>query len=155
MVVAPVTQWPVLEARVPIPFKLGVAPLPKTPDGKIPLAGGTLMVLKGASEAQTKGAVAFWKFMMEPANIARYVQATYALPMRKNALPLLADFYKADPRRQVAASQLESAQRWISDSEATVWYDALEGALEKALKGGMDAKAALEEAQKKALSVEK
>lgn len=155
MVVAPMTQWPVLEARVPIPFKLGVAPLPKTPDGKIPLAGGTLMVLRGANEAQIKGAVAFWKFMMEPANVARYVQATYALPMRKNALPLLADFYKADPRRQVAASQLDNAQRWISDPEATVWYDALEQSLEKALKGGMDAKAALEEAQKKALSVEK
>jgi sn-glycerol 3-phosphate transport system substrate-binding protein len=155
MVIAPVTQWPVLEARVPIPFKLGVAALPKTPDGKVPLAGGTLMVLRGANEAQAKGAVAFWKFLMEPVSIARYVQATYALPMRKAAQPLLADFYKADPRRQVAPSQLDNAVRWISDPEATVWYDALEQALEKALKGGMDARAALEEAQKKALTVEK
>lgn len=92
---------------------------------------------------------------MEPANIARYVQATYALPMRKAALPLLGAFYKADPRRQVAISQLEYAVRWISDPEATVWYDALEQSLEKALKGGMDAKAALEEAQKKALNIER
>jgi len=155
MVVAPVTQWPILEARVPIPFKLGVAPMPRTSDGKVPLAGGTLMVLRGASEAQIRGAVAFWRFMMEPANIARYVQATYALPMRKAALPLLGAFYKADPRRQVAISQLEYAVRWISDPEATVWYDALEQSLEKALKGGMDAQAALEEAQKKALNIER
>ncbi len=155
MIIAPVTQWPVVEARTPIPFKLGVAPLPKTPDGKMALAGGTLMVLRGATEQQTKGAVAFWKFMMEPANIARYVQATYALPMRKSAQPLLSDFYKADPRRQIAFSQLENASRWISDPQATVWYDYLEQALEKVLKGGADPKAALEEAQNKAMSVEK
>lgn len=121
----------------------------------MPLAGGTLVVLKGAKDEQVKGAVAFWRFLMEPANIARWVKTTYYMPMRKSAQPLLEDFYKQDPRRRVAFSQVEDADVWIQDPEFTVWYSYLEDALERALKGGSSAKAALEEAQKKASSVER
>lgn len=155
MGIAPSTAWPLIEDRAPIPFKLGVSAIPKAPGGKVPLAGGTLVVLKGAKDEQIKGAVAFWRFLMEPANIARWVKATYYMPMRKSAQPLLEDFYKQDPRRRVAFSQVEDADVWIQDPEFTVWYSYLEDALERALKGGSSAKAALEEAQKKATSVER
>ncbi|RIH93250.1 ABC transporter substrate-binding protein [Meiothermus granaticius] len=155
MGIAPITIWPLIESRAPIPFKLGVAAVPLEPGGKVPLAGGTLVALKGTNEAQLKGIVALWKFMMEPANIAKWTKATYYLPMRRSAQPLLEDFYKADPRRRVAFGQAENADVWIQDPGFTVWYSYLEDALERALKGGADAKAVLEEAQRRALSVDK
>ncbi|GEM83090.1 extracellular solute-binding protein [Meiothermus hypogaeus] len=155
MGIAPVTVWPVLEKRTPIPFRLGVAPLPRTPDGKLPLAGGNLMVLRGASEAQARGVVALWRYWMEPANIAEWVRATYCLPLRRSAQPLLEDFYREDPRRRVAFGGLEQAQTWVQDPEVTLWYGFLEEALERVLKGNANPRQALEEAQRKALAVER
>lgn len=155
MGLAPITIWPLIEDRAPIPFRLGVAAVPLEQGGKVPLAGGALVVLKGASTEQVKGAVAFWRFLMEPKNIARWVKATYYLPMRRSAQPLLEDFYKEDPRRRVAFSQVKRASPWIRDPEVTVWYTFLEEALEKALKGNVPARQALEEAQRKAEAVER
>jgi sn-glycerol 3-phosphate transport system substrate-binding protein len=155
MGVAPITLWPLIESRAPIPFRLGVAAVPRSEGGKVPLAGGTLVVLRGASEQQVRGAVAFWRFLMEPANIARWVRATYYMPMRRAAQPLLEDFYREDPRRRVAFSQVEQADVWLQDPEFTVWYSFLEDALERALKGNANARQVLEEAQRRAVSVER
>lgn len=155
MGIAPITLWPLIENRTPIPFKLGVAAVPRVEGGKVPLAGGTLVVLRGASEQQARGAVAFWRFAMEPANIAKWVKATYYMPMRRAAQPLLEDFYKEDPRRRVAFSQVEHAAVWLQDPEFTIWYSFLEDALERALKGNANAKQVLEEAQRRANSVER
>lgn len=155
MGVAPITLWPLIENRAPIPFRLGVAAVPRTEGGKVPLAGGTLVVLRGASDQQARGAVAFWRFAMEPANIAKWVKATYYMPMRRAAQPLLEDFYKEDPRRRVAFSQVEHADVWLQDPEFTIWYSFLEDALERALKGNANARQVLEEAQRRASSVER
>lgn len=155
MGIAPVTVWPTLEKRTPIPFRLGVAPLPRTPDGRLPLAGGTLMVLRGASEVQARGAVALWRYWMEPNTLAEWVKATYCLPLRRSAQPLLEDFYREDPRRRVAFSGLEHAASWTQDPEMTLWYGFLEEALERVLKGNANPRQALEEAQRKALAVER
>ncbi len=155
MGIAPITLWPLIEDRATIPFKLGVAAMPKDLNGKVPLSGGTLLVLRGANEAQIRGIVAFWRFLMEPANIAKWVKTTYYMPMRRSAQPLLEDFYKQDPRRRVAFGQADDADVWIQDPEFTIWYSYLEDALERALKGNIGAKQALEEAQKRASSVER
>jgi sn-glycerol 3-phosphate transport system substrate-binding protein len=155
MGIAPVTVWPTLEKRSPIPFRLGVAPLPRTPDGRLPLAGGTLMVLRGSNEAQARGAVALWRYWMEPVNMADWVKATYCLPMRRSAQPLLEDFYREDPRRRVAFSGLEQAVSWVQDPEVTLWYGLLEEALERVLKGNASPRQALEDAQRRALAVER
>lgn len=155
MGVAPITTWPLIEDRAPIPFKLGVTAVPRVPGGKVPLAGGTLIPLKGVSPEQVRGIVAFWKYLMEPENIAKWVKTTYYMPMRRAAQPLLEDWYKADPRRRVAFAQVEEADVWLQDPEFVLWYSFLEDALERALKGGISARAALEEAQRKALQVER
>ena len=155
MGVAPITLWPTLEKRTPIPFQLGVAPLPRTPDGRLPLAGGNLMVLRGASEAQARGAVALWRYWMEPATQAEWVRATYCLPLRRSVQPLLEDFYREDPRRRVVLGGLEQATVWVQDPEVTLWYGFLEEALERVLKGNANPRQALEEAQRKALTVER
>jgi len=155
MGIAPITLWPLIESRAPIPFRLGVAAVPRLEGGKVPLAGGTLVVLRGASEQQTRGAAAFWRYLMEPANIARWVKATYYMPMRRSAQPLLEDFYKEDPRRRVAFSQVEHADVWLQDPEFTIWYSFLEDALERVLKGNANPRQMLEEAQRRALTVER
>lgn len=154
MGLAPSTTWPLIESRAPIPFTLGVAATPAEARGKVPLSGATLVVLKGASAEQARGATVFWRYLMEPRNIARWTQTTYYMPMRRSAQPLLESFYQADPRRRIAFAQAENAAAWIQDPEVTVWYLYLEEALEKALKGGTAARVALEEAQRKAMQTE-
>ncbi|RIH85371.1 ABC transporter substrate-binding protein [Calidithermus roseus] len=155
MGIAPITTWPLIEDRAPIPFKLGVTAVPRVAGGKVPLAGGALIPLKGVSPEQVRGIVAFWKYLMEPENIAKWVKTTYYMPMRRAAQPLLEDWYRADPRRRVAFAQVEDAGIWLQDPEFVLWYGFLEEALERALKGGISARAALEEAQRKALQVER
>jgi sn-glycerol 3-phosphate transport system substrate-binding protein len=154
MVMASIANWPAAE-NASFAFKLGVAPIPREPNGKVPLGGAQLVVLRGASEAQARGAVALWRYWMEPTVQAAWVQATYCLPLRRSAQPLLEDFYREDPRRRVVLGGLEQAAVWTQDPEVTLWYGFLEEALERVLKGSANPRQALEEAQRKALTVER
>ncbi len=149
MVFASIANWPAAEG-FSFAFKLGVAPVPKEPGGKVPLGGAQLVVVKGASPDQIKGALAFWQYLMEPEVVAKWVQASYYVPLRKSAIPLLENFYKENPYRKVAFEQVAQAQPRPRVPQFAVWRNFLEEALEKALKGGVPAKAALEEAQRKA-----
>jgi len=149
MVFASIANWPAAE-NFSFAFKLGVAPVPREPDGKVPLGGAQLVVVRGASPEQQRGAVEFWKYLMEPEVVARWVQASYYLPMRKSAEPLLEGFYKENPYRRVAFQQVVNAQPRPRVPQFAVWRNFLEEALEKALKGNVPARQALEEAQRKA-----
>ncbi len=150
MVFASIANWPAAE-NYSFAFDLGVAPVPREPGGKVPMGGAQLVVLKGASERQVAGAVAFWKFLMRPENIARWVEASYYVPVRRSALPYLEDFYAENPYRKAAFEQLAYAVPRPRVPEFVVWRVYLEEALEKSVKGGVDPKVALEEAQRKAL----
>ncbi|ADH62410.1 extracellular solute-binding protein family 1 [Allomeiothermus silvanus DSM 9946] len=149
MVFASIANWPAAE-NFSFAFKLGVAPVPREPGGKVPLGGAQLVVVRGASSEQQRGAVEFWKYLMEPEVVARWVQASYYLPMRKSAEPLLEGFYKENPYRRVAFQQVGNAQPRPRVPQFAVWRNFLEEALEKALKGNVPARQALEEAQRKA-----
>ena len=150
MVFASIANWPAAE-DYSFAFDLGVAPVPREPGGKVPMGGAQLVVLKGASERQVAGAVAFWKFLMRPENIARWVEASYYVPVRKSALPHLEAFYAENPYRKAAFEQLAYAVPRPRVPEFVVWRVYLEEALEKSVKGGVDPRVALEEAQRKAL----
>lgn len=149
MVFASIANWPAAE-NFSFAFKLGVAPVPREPDGKVPQGGAQLVVVRGASPEQQRGAVEFWKYLMEPEVVARWVQASYYLPMRKSAEPLLEGFYKENPYRRVAFQQVGNAQPRPRVPQFAVWRNFLEEALEKTLKGNVPARQALEEAQRKA-----
>lgn len=149
MVFASIANWPAAE-NFSFAFKLGVAPVPREPGGKVPLGGAQLVVMRGASPDQQKGAFEFWKFLMEPENIKAWVLASYYVPLRKSATPLLDSFYKENPYRKVAFEQVAYAQPRPRVPQFAVWRTYLEDALEKALKGNVPARAALEEAQRKA-----
>lgn len=149
MVMASIANWPAAE-NFSFAFTLGVAPVPREPGGKVPMGGAQLVILRGASEAQVRGAVEFWRYLMEPQNVARWVQASYYVPVRKSAIPLLDGFYRENPFRKVAFEQIAVAQERPRLPQFSAWASVLAEALEKSLKGGVPPQKALEEAQRKA-----
>ncbi|NHK39211.1 extracellular solute-binding protein [Thermus thermophilus] len=149
MVMASIANWPAAE-NFSFAFTLGVAPVPREEGGKVPMGGAQLVVLKGASEAQVRGALEFWKYLMEPQNVARWVQAGYYVPVRKSAIPLLEGFYRENPFRKVAFEQIAHAQERPRLPQFSAWARVLAEALERSLKGGVPPRKALEEAQRKA-----
>jgi ABC-type glycerol-3-phosphate transport system substrate-binding protein len=152
MVMASIANWPAAE-NFSFAFTLGVAPVPREPGGKVPMGGAQLVVLKGASEAQVRGALEFWKYLMEPRNVARWVEASYYVPARKSAIPLLEGFYRENPFRKVAFEQIAHAQERPKEPQFTAWASLLAEALERSLKGGVPPRKALEEAQRKAEAI--
>ncbi|WP_243094506.1 ABC transporter substrate-binding protein [Thermus thalpophilus] len=152
MVMASIANWPAAE-NFSFAFTLGVAPVPREPQGKVPMGGAQLVVLKGASEAQVRGALEFWRYLMEPQNVARWVEASYYVPVRKSALPLLEGFYRENPFRKVAFEQIAHAQERPRLPQFSAWASLLAEALEKSLKGGVPPQKALEEAQRKAEAI--
>jgi ABC-type glycerol-3-phosphate transport system substrate-binding protein len=152
MVMASIANWPAAE-NFSFAFTLGVAPVPREPGGKVPMGGAQLVVLKGASEAQVRGALGFWKYLMEPRNVARWVEASYYVPVRKSAIPLLEGFYRENPFRKVAFEQIAHAQERPKEPQFTAWASLLAEALERSLKGGVPPRKALEEAQRKAEAI--
>jgi ABC-type glycerol-3-phosphate transport system substrate-binding protein len=152
MVMASIANWPAAE-NFSFAFTLGVAPVPREPGGKVPMGGAQLVVLKGASEAQVRGALEFWKYLMEPRNVARWVEASYYVPVRKSAIPLLEGLYRENPFRKVAFEQIAHAQERPKEPQFTAWASLLAEALERSLKGGVPPRKALEEAQRKAEAI--
>jgi sn-glycerol 3-phosphate transport system substrate-binding protein len=137
--------------RFSVPFELGVAPVPTNGSRAVPLTDTQLVVLRGASEEQRQGAFAFWKFLMEPENIRRWVEISYYLPLRRAALPLLAPWFEEDPQRRVALEALEHAIFRPRIGAYALWQEYLVEAIERAVRGGMDPAAALGEAERRAL----
>ncbi len=150
MAFASIAFWPQGQ-RYSVAFRPAVAPVPTGESAAVPLIGAQLVVLKRATEEERRGAVAFWQFLMEPEHQATWVEASYYLPTRLAALPLLEAWYHEDPSRRVALSQLENAVSRPRVGAYAVWQGFLEEALEKSLRGGVPPEVALEEAQRRAL----
>lgn len=150
MAFASIAFWP-QGLQYSVAFKPAVAPVPMGASAAVPLIGAQLVVLKSATEEERRGAVAFWQFLMEPENLATWVKASYYLPARRAALPLLEAWYQEDPSRRVALTQLETAVSRPRIGAYAVWQGFLEEALEKSLRGGVPPEVALEEAQRRAL----
>jgi sn-glycerol 3-phosphate transport system substrate-binding protein len=151
MVIASIANWPdVLPYSVA--FELGAAPLPRGSKTLVPFGGGQLTVLCGASKDEQAGALEFWRFLMRPENVVAWTKASYYVPVRRSALPLLKDWYAENPYRKVAFEQFDEAIARPKNPDFSLWEIDLREAMERVLKGGVDPKAALDEAQRKALS---
>ncbi|UCH24350.1 MAG: ABC transporter substrate-binding protein [Trueperaceae bacterium] len=149
MVFASIANWPDAK-RFAVAFDIAASPVPTSAGSNVPLGGAQLVVMAGASEAERQGAFAFWQFLMQPENIRTWVEASFYLPVRRSALPLLEPWYLEDPNRRAALSQLETAIPRPRIPDYATWQRYLEEAIEKAIKQSVPAETALEEAQRRA-----
>ena len=152
MTFASIANWPDVR-RFSIAFDVAAAPVPMREGGRVPLGGAQLVVMRNALPAERDGAFAFWLYLMEPANLATWIEASYYIPVRRAALPLLADFYAADPNRGAALAQLEQAVPRPRLAAFNAWRRLLDDAMERSLRGNQSASEALAEAQRLALEV--
>ncbi len=152
MTFASIANWPDVR-RFSIGFTIVAAPLPMTEGGTVPLGGAQLAVLRGSTDEEKAGAFAFWQYLMEPENLARWVEDSYYIPVRRAALPLLEDFYAEDPNRAAALSQLEIAEPRPRVGAFNAWRGILDEALDRAIRGGQDVQQVLEDAQRRAEEV--
>lgn len=149
MAIASVANWTDF-AKYTLFFELGAAPMPCEAKCAVPIGGAELVVLKDASAQQQAGAFAFWKFLTEPARLQDWVQQTAYMSPRRSVQPLLAGYYAQNPFRKAAYDQLEVAVPRPRLPEYAEWQKLLEEAIQKAITGQQPARAALEEAQRKA-----
>ena len=152
MTFASIANWPDVR-RFSVAFDLAAAPVPMRDGGRVPLGGAQLVVMRNASDAERAGAFAFWLHLMEPQNLADWIEAAYYIPVRRAALPLLEDFYAADPNRAAALAQLDSAVPRPRLPAFNAWGRLLDDALERSLRGNQNPAQALAEAQRRALEV--
>lgn len=150
MAFASAAFWPQGQ-RYSVAFEPAIAPVPTGDSAAVPLIGAQMVVLENATEEERRGAVAFWEFLMQPENQATWVKASYFLPTRRAAEPLLEPWYQEDPSRRVALTQLPNAVPRPKVGAYAVWQGFLEEALEQSLKGGVPPEAALAVAQQRAL----
>ena len=146
IVTLPTSAFPIIKDT--LPFKVGAVPMP----GRT-LAGESQIVMpKGKSAVETQGAFAFWSYLTRPENAARFSKATYYLPLRKSAVKQLGDFVN-DPIMKAGLEALQKAYNPPQLNAYNDWRLILEAQLERSLKGGVDPKVSLTEAQRQALLV--
>ena len=151
MAIASIANWPDI-LPFSVAFELGAAPLPKGTKTVVPFGGAQLVVLKDASAEEQAGAFAFWQHLMKTESIVTWTKASYYVPVRRSTLKALEDWYKENPYRKTAFEQFDEAVSRPRVPGYAVWKTYLEEAIEKALKGGVEPKTALEEAQRRALA---
>ncbi len=131
-----------------LPFQLGAVPMP----GRTLAGESQLVIPRGNPEAETKGAFEFWSYLTRTENVVRFTKETYYLPLRNSAIKPLGDFMN-EPIMKASMEALEKAYNPPHLLEYQKWREVLEAQVERSLKGGLDPKAALLEAQKLASQI--
>lgn len=149
MTFASIANWPDVR-RFSIGFRIAAQPVPGADGAAVPLGGAQLSVLRTATEEQRQAAFAFWQYLMEPENLALWVEDSFYIPVRRAALPLLEEFYAEDPNRGAALAQLELAVPRPRVPAVNTWRGLLDDALDLVLRGGQDPVSVLENAQRQA-----
>jgi sn-glycerol 3-phosphate transport system substrate-binding protein len=152
MTFASIANWPEVR-RFSVGFRIAAAPVPMREGGRVPLGGAKLVVMRNASPEAREGAFEFWRYLMEPEHLATWIEASYYIPVRRAALPLLEGFYAADPNRAAAIAQLEMAVPRPRVPQFNAWRTIIDEALERVLRGNQNPATALAEAQRRALEV--
>jgi sn-glycerol 3-phosphate transport system substrate-binding protein len=146
MVTVPTSAYPLVKEV--LPFNMGAAPMP----GRTLAGESQLVIPRGNSESEIKGALEFWQFLTRTDNVVRFTRESYYLPSRKSAIKPLGEFMN-DPVIKAGMEALEKAYNPPHLLEYQQWRTILEAQVERSLKGGLDPRAALLEAQKLANQV--
>jgi ABC-type glycerol-3-phosphate transport system substrate-binding protein len=148
MVAASIANWTDFQK---LPFvELGAAQFPCEKVCTVPIGGANLGIVKGASAQEQAGALAFWKFLMEPARLADWVKNTAYVTPRRSVQASLGDYYAKNPYRKAAYDQMDDTTPRPTAPDYYTWQKYLEDAIHKASTGQMTAQAALQEAQRRA-----
>ncbi len=143
--------WDLPEFREIKNFDWGVTSLPAGPSGRATyLAGEHLVIFKQSRHAEE--AWTFLKWILEPENQAKFSEESGYLPVRKSVLdlPQYKQFLDKDPAMKAFVEQIA-----ISRARASIDYYRVEinqniaEAVEKAIIGNVNPKAALNEAAQK------
>ena len=149
MVVAPSSAYQAA-SNYSLAFKIGVAAIP----GRSIAGEAQFTVMKGATPEVQRGAYEFWQHMTRAENFAKLVRAGSYLPIRRSlARTLGPSFMTANPAVGAGMDALENAFNMPHVVEFNDWRLYLERAVERSLKGNVDAKTTLAEAQKLSLAV--
>lgn len=146
MVTVPTSAFPYVKNI--LPFQVGAVPMP----GRTIAGESQLVMPRANTDLENKGAFEFWAYMTRTENMARFVKETYYLPLRDSTAKQLGDFMN-EPVMKAGMEALGRAYNPPHLLEYQKWRDILEAQLERSLKGGLDPKAALLEAQRLALQV--
>lgn len=138
--------------RTNAPFEFGVAMLPANKRRGAPTGGGNFYLFKGSSDAETKAAFDFIKWITEPDQAAKWTIATgYVAPRPATWESDAMKAYTADfAPALVARDQLEFAVAELSTYENQRVTRIFNDALAAAITGQKSAAEALAEAQAKA-----
>lgn len=134
------------------PFEFGVSMLPAKESRGAPTGGGNFYLFKGGSDAETKAAFDFIKWISQPAQAAKWSIATgYVAPSPATWESDVMKAYVADfPPALVARDQLAFAAAELSTYENQRVTRIFNDALHAAITGEKSASDALSEAQSKA-----
>jgi ABC-type glycerol-3-phosphate transport system substrate-binding protein len=144
MVVVPSSVWRIAYEST-FAFPVGAVPLP----GRTVAGEAQMVIFKDANSEAERGAFEFWQYMVRPENVARWVENSAFLPIRRSAVKLLSNETQQSPPIRAGLEALERSYNLPRSAAFQDWRRFLEESLEKALKGNLDAKKALGDAQKK------
>ena len=144
MVTVPTSAYPFVKNSVS--FTIGATPMP----GRTLAGESQLVIPKAASDAERDGAFTFWEFLTKIENVAKFSKQSYYLPVRRSAIKLLGETAN-DPVMKAGLEALNTAYNPPHLIEYGAWRTILEAQLERSLKGGIDPKVALSEAQRQIL----
>jgi sn-glycerol 3-phosphate transport system substrate-binding protein len=134
-------------------FEVGAAPLPRGARASVP-TGGTMFVMpKGAAPDAQEAALAFLRWMMQPAQANDWATRTGYMPVSRPGLAELerSGYYAAHPNDRVAVDQLAHAAPWPWSTELfRIQREAVQPRLEEAVLAPRDAAEALAEARRAA-----
>ena len=146
---ASIANWTDFD-RLGFLFRPGAAPMPCEKVCAVPFGGAQLVVLQGASAQEQAGAFAFWRHLMDPDTLKRWVERTAYMTPRRSVQAQLQPYYAQNPYRKAVFAQLEDAVPRPRVPAYAQWQRYLEDAILKATTGKLTARAALEEAQRRA-----
>jgi sn-glycerol 3-phosphate transport system substrate-binding protein len=130
-------------------FDFGVAMLPASKQRGSPTGGGNFYIFKKASPAERKAALTFIRWMTSPERAAQWSIETGYVAVTKDAYatPALKKYVAEFPAAAVARDQFQHAVAEFSVHENARVKKLLDDAIQAALTGGKDPRAALTEAQ--------
>ncbi|RLK30008.1 ABC transporter substrate-binding protein [Cupriavidus plantarum] len=133
-------------------FDVGVAPLPGNTEPGSPTGGGNFYLFKSGSDAEQRAAFRLVKFLTAPERSAQWSVATgyMGVSAASYETPTLKDYAAKVPQTLVARDQLSVATAELSTHQSGRVRKMLEDALQSAIAGQQEPRAALTGAQAQA-----